>query len=57
MAYRKSLDARREDERWYRDKHGRWRYLIDEVEGYIFNNRATRQHPGFARCARTKQGW
>ncbi len=54
---RKSLNSRRPDERWVKNKRGEWRYQIDEVEGHIFNRRATRQHPGFARGARIKQDW
>lgn len=61
MAFRKSLDAKREDERWYRvkDRHGNlvWRYKADEVTGAVFNRRACRQPPGFARGARIKQNW
>ena len=51
--FRKSLSAMREDERWYKDRHGIWRYRIDMVDGLTFNQRATRQRPGWARGART----
>lgn len=62
MARRKTLDLKREDDRWYRVPHRRtgemqWRRKIDEVEGHIFNRRACRQPPGFARGARIKQDW
>ena len=57
MAYRKSLDAKRDDERWVKNKRGEWRYRTDEVEGHIFNRRATFEHPGFKRGARIKQDW
>ena len=52
--FRKSLSAMREDERWYKDRHGVWRYKIDMVDGITFNQRATRQRPGWARGARTR---
>jgi len=54
---RKSLNEKRPDERWVKNKRGEWRYRIDEVEGHIFNHRAMRQPPGFARGARIKQDW
>ena len=54
---RKSLNEKRPDERWVKNKRGEWRYRIDEVEGHIFNHRAMRQPPGFARGARIKQEW
>lgn len=62
MSYRKSLDAKREDDRWYRVVHKRtgevqWRRKADEVTGAVFNRRACRQQPGFARGARIKQNW
>ena len=54
---RRSLNIPREHERWERNKRGEWRYVIDTVEGYIFNSRATRQRPGFARGAKIRQNW
>jgi hypothetical protein len=55
--YRKSLDAQRDDERNRKDKNGNWRHTADVVEGHIFNNRATKEPPGFKRGARIKQEW
>jgi hypothetical protein len=57
MGHRKTLDTKRPDERWVKNKKGEWRYQTDEVEGHIFNRRATRQHPGFARGARISKDW
>lgn len=57
MATRKSLTTLRDDERNVKDKHGNWRHVVDEVQGHIFNRRATAQKPGFYRGARIKQDW
>lgn len=55
--FRKSLTTKRECERNVRDKHGNWRHVVDEVEGHIFNRRATFEPAGFKRGARIKQDW